>query len=103
MSGYHYNFHVQPYNGSTDYHNYHIAYIGTGGTDYRWQIKDSIKNTCRTYDESWNVYLSDATYYALAAFSVDVSNDTGSTELENAMNNQGSKAFQNAFAELYYV
>lgn len=64
MSGYHYNFHVGPYNGGTERHNYHLTVPTVNPDDpyeYDWTIKDMGKGgrvlgdtlVIKTY--SWDV------------------------------------------------
>ncbi|HLZ61952.1 MAG TPA: hypothetical protein VKR06_33830 [Ktedonosporobacter sp.] len=76
----HYNLHVQPLSGGHDYHNYHIRYLGTQGTQHLWSVVDApsgITRSCRIYTFSKRLFIREVIDIASSMVVADITNDIG--------------------------
>lgn len=76
----HYNLHIQPLNGGHDYHNYHIRYLGTRGTQHLWSVVDApsgITRSSRFYTFSKRLFIREVIDIASSMVVTDITNDIG--------------------------
>ncbi len=76
----HYNLHIQPLHGGSDYHNYHIRYLGTGETRHIWLAVDApsgITSSCRIYSFSKKLFIGEVIDIASSLLVTDITNDVG--------------------------
>ncbi len=80
----HYNLHIQPVCGGTDYHNYHIRYLGMREDKHVWSMVDAPygqEKSHRLYAFSKEYYIPEAIDAASSLLVTDMTNDIGDPSL----------------------
>jgi hypothetical protein len=80
----HYNLHIQPADGGTDYHNYHIRYLGIRENKHVWSVVDAPygrEQSRRLYTFSKEHFIREVIEAASSLLVTDMTNDVGDPTL----------------------
>jgi hypothetical protein len=91
----HYNLHVRPVCGDSDYHNYHIRYLGISERQHVWSVVDAPagkEKSNRIYAFSKDHFIREVIDIASSLLVADMISDVGDSSLWSSLSEHLSLA-----------